>query len=69
MRDHYDFSAGVRGKYTGKVNTADVRLLNSAKRAERTGGVKMKHGNNGLDGRHHDLDGEIRHKRGDTLVS
>jgi hypothetical protein len=68
MRDHYDFSTGIRGKYAGKVNTADVRLLNSAKPTERAGGVTMKNGNDGLDGRHRDLDGEIRHKRGDTLV-
>ena len=43
-------------------------VLNPAKPAERAGGVKMKNGNNGLDGRCRDLDGEIRHKRGDTLV-
>lgn len=59
MRDHYDFSTGVRGKYAGKVNTADIRLLSSDKPAERAGG---------LEGRCRDLDGEIRHKRGDTLV-
>jgi uncharacterized protein YdaT len=26
MRDHYDFSTGVPGKYAGKVNTADIRV-------------------------------------------
>src|ERR1700733_5959373 len=68
MRDHYDFSTGVRGKYAGKVNTADIRLLRSHKPAEQAGGGKMKNGNDRLDDRYHDLDGEIRHKRGDTLV-
>jgi hypothetical protein len=68
MRDHYNFSTGVRGKYAGKVNTADIRLLNSDKPAERAGVVKMKNSNDGLDDRCPDLDGEIRHKRGDTLV-
>src|SRR5580693_5035940 len=68
MRDHYDFSTGVRGKYAGSVNTTDVRVLSSDKPTERAGGVKMKNGNDGLDGRCRDLDGEIRHKRGDTLV-
>jgi hypothetical protein len=68
MRDHYNFSTGVRGKYAGKVNTADIRLLNSDKPAERAGVVKTKNSNDGLDSRFRDLDGEIRHKRGDTLV-
>jgi len=68
MRDHYDFSTGVRGKYSGKVNTADIRLLSSDKPAERADGVKMKNGKDGLDGRCRDFDGEIRHKRGDTHV-
>ena len=52
MRDHYDFSKGVRGKYTGAVDTTDVRLVNSMESGERC----------------RDLDGEIRQKRGDTLV-
>ena len=68
MRDHYDFSTGVRGKYAGKVNTADIRLLSSDKMAERARGVKMKNCDDGLDDRCRDLDGEIRGKRGDTLV-
>ena len=47
MRDHYDFSTGVRGKYAGKVDTANIRVFSSTERG---------------------LDGEIRQKRGDTLV-
>jgi hypothetical protein len=62
MREHYNFSSGVRGKYAGKVDTPDIRILRSAKPAERVRGV------DGLDDRHRDLDGEISHKRGDTLV-
>jgi hypothetical protein len=50
MKDHYDFSTGVRGKYAGKVDTSNVRVFNSPRTACR------------------DLDGEIRRKRGDTLV-
>jgi hypothetical protein len=68
MRAHYDFSNGVRGKYAGKVDTTDIRILRSAKPAERVRGVDMKNRNDGLDDRHRDLDGEISHKRGDTLV-
>jgi hypothetical protein len=55
MRDDYDFSGGVRGKYAGKVDTSDVRLFDSSNF-------------NGLDDRSRDLGGEIRRKRGDTLV-
>lgn len=45
MRDHYDFSNGVRGKYAGKVNTADIRLLRSAKPDDRArGGIRQKRG-------------------------
>src|SRR5947209_6228931 len=33
MRDHYDFSTGVRGKYAGKVNSRDIRVLGSDKLA------------------------------------
>jgi hypothetical protein len=55
MRDDYDFSRGVRGRYAGKVDTSDVRLFDSSN-------------SNGLDDRGRDLDGEIRRKRGDTLV-
>jgi hypothetical protein len=68
MREHYDFSAGIRGKYTGRVDTADVRRLGSVKPDERSRAVSGKNGNRGLDDRCRDLDGEIRHKRGDTLV-
>ncbi len=35
MRDHYDFSTGVRGKYAGKVNSADIRVLSSDKPSQR----------------------------------
>jgi hypothetical protein len=54
MRDHYDFSTGVRGKYAGKVDTSDIRVFNSARMPEPASC--------------RDLDGEIRRKRGDTLV-
>lgn len=27
MREHYDFSRGVRGKYAGKVDTTDIRRM------------------------------------------
>ena len=27
MRDYYDFSTGVRGKYAGKVDTSNVRVF------------------------------------------
>ena len=50
MRGHYDFSNGVRGKYAGKVDPSDIRLVGSNET------------------RCLDLDGEIRQKRGDTLV-
>ena len=53
MRDSYDFSNGVRGKYAGKVNTSDIRIIGSTDTRE--AGSR-------------DLDGEIRRKRGDTLV-
>src|SRR5476649_2847725 len=35
MRDHYDLSTGDRGKYAGKDNTADIRVLGSDKPAQR----------------------------------
>ena len=54
MRDHYDFSTGVRGKYAGKVDASDIRVFNSSKTSELASC--------------RDLDGEIRRKRGDTLV-
>jgi hypothetical protein len=31
MRDNYDFSGGIRGKYTGTVDTTDIRRLGSMK--------------------------------------
>jgi hypothetical protein len=30
MRRHYDFSGAVRGKYAGRVDTTDIRPLDSA---------------------------------------
>ena len=67
MREHYDFSIGIRGKYAGKVDTADIHRCGSTKPVEsRTANVK--NGNRGMDDRCRDIDGEIRHKRGDTLV-
>ena len=68
MRAHYDFPAGTRGKYTGRVDTTDVRRLGLPKPAQRPRAVDAKNGNDGLDDRCRDLDGETRHKRGDTLV-
>jgi len=35
MREQYDFSAGTRGKYVGKVDTTNIRLLDSAKPARK----------------------------------
>jgi hypothetical protein len=35
MRSHYDFSNGVRGKYAGKVDTTDIRLLDDEIRQKR----------------------------------
>jgi len=68
MREHYDFSNGIRGKYAGKVDTTDVRHLTSTRPVERRPAASVTNGNPGLDDRSRDLDGEIRHKRGDTLV-
>src|SRR5215469_15908296 len=68
MREHYDFSAGTRGKYIGRIDTADVRRLGPTKPAEPSRASAAKNGSRGLDDRCRDIDGEIRHKRGDTLV-
>jgi len=68
MREHYDFSNGIRGKYAGKVDTTDIRRLGSTNPVERSRAASVTNGNRGLDDRSRDLDGEIRHKRGDTLV-
>ena len=68
MREHYDFSGGTRGKYAGKVDTTDIRRLDSTKPPERSRVASLTNGKRGLDDRCRDLDGEIRHKRGDTLV-
>jgi hypothetical protein len=67
MREHYDFSGGTRGKYAGKVDTTDIHRLGS-KTAGQSRSVSAKDRKQGLDARHRDLDGEISHKRGDTLV-
>lgn len=68
MREHYDFSNGIRGKYAGKVDTANVRRLGPTKPVEPSPAASVTNGNRGLDDRRLDLDGEIRRKRGDTLV-
>ena len=68
MREHYDFSNGMRGKYAGKVDTTDICRLGSTKPVKRSPAASVMNGNRGLDDRCRDLDGEIRHKRGDTLV-
>ena len=68
MREHYDFSDGIRGKYAGKADTKDVLRLTPTKPVERSPAASPTNGNRGLDDRGRDLDGEIRHKRGDTLV-
>lgn len=68
MREDYDFSNGIRGKYAGRVNTTDIRRLGSIKPVEQPRAASVKNGNRGSDDRCRDLDGEIRHKRGDTLV-
>lgn len=75
MRDHYDFSKGIRGKYAGTVDTTDMRVLRSTESAgdqvveslrySRGGGRDMNEP--GLDNRHRDKNGEIQQKRGDTL--
>ena len=67
MRDQYDFSTGVRGKYAGKVDTSSVRVFSSAGTAEPVHGLNANC-DGGVDNRCRDLDGEIRKKRGDTLV-
>jgi len=41
MRDHYDFSTGVPGKYAGKVNTADIRVR-SFNKPDQTGPCMAK---------------------------
>jgi hypothetical protein len=76
MRDNYDFSKGVRGKYAGAVDSTDIRFLRSTVpagnhavlsglRKSNSGGINMNEP--GLDNRHRDKDGEIQQKRGDTL--
>jgi hypothetical protein len=43
MRDHYDFSNGIRGKYAGKVDTTNVRILDPAKPVD-LGEIRHKRG-------------------------
>jgi hypothetical protein len=68
MREHYDFSNGTRGKYAGKVDTTDIRRLPPTQPVAWPPAASVTNGHRGLDDRGRDLDGEIRHKRGDTLV-
>lgn len=68
MREHYDFSNGIRGKYAGKVETTSIRVLGPKKPVKRSRATTATNGSRGLDDRCRDLDGEIRHRRGDTLV-
>jgi hypothetical protein len=65
MRDNYDFPAGVRGKYPGEVDTMRARVSGTA---EPVLDSSAKNCNGELDDRCRNLDGEIRQKRGDTLV-
>ena len=67
MRQHYDFSGAVRGKYAGKVDTTDVRRTESTGPKQQTGASRKKNGKR-LGGIRRDIDLEIRHRRGDTLV-
>jgi hypothetical protein len=67
MRQHYDFSGAVRGKYAGKVDTTKIRRLDSAGAIQKNG-ASRKRSDERLGGSRCDIDGEIQHKRGDTLV-
>ena len=51
-----------------QVDTTDVRRLGSAQPVEPSPTAGLTNGKRGLDDRCRDLDGEILHKRGDTLV-
>lgn len=67
MREYYDFSGAVRGKYIGKVDTAEIRRLDATKPIQKNSASRKINGDRpegGLD----DIDGEIQHRRGDTLV-
>jgi hypothetical protein len=59
MRRHYDFSGAVRGKYAGRVDTTDIRRLDSAGPAQKNGATQ-KTTSNRSEG------GEIQPKRGGT---
>jgi hypothetical protein len=41
MRQHYDFSGAVRGKYAGRVDTTDIRRLDSAGPAQKNGATQQ----------------------------
>jgi len=59
MRQHYDFSGAVRGKYAGRVDTTDIRRLDSADPAQTNGATRKTTDN-------HSEGGEIQPKRGGT---
>lgn len=55
MRNHYDFSTGVRGKYIGRIDAKRIHVLGSADSTQPNATRR-------------DPGSEIRQKRGDTLV-
>jgi hypothetical protein len=67
MREYYDFSKAVRGKYAGKVDTTEIRRLD-ATRLIQTNSASRKINGDRPKGLRHDIDAEIQHRRGDTLV-
>jgi hypothetical protein len=62
MRQHYDFSGAVRGKYAGRVDTTDISRLDSAGPAQKNEATQKTTDN-------HSEGGEIRPKRGGTPYS
>jgi len=42
MREHYDFSGGVRSEYPGKVDTTDVRRIRPQKLTHRSRTADME---------------------------
>jgi len=62
MRQHYDFSGAVRGKYAGRVDTTDIRRLDSAGPAQKNGSAQKRIDN-------HPDGGEIQPKRGGVQFS
>jgi hypothetical protein len=67
MRGYYDFSGAVRGKYAGKVDTTEIRRLDATKPIQKNGASRKINGDRPEGGRH-DIDGEIQHRRGDTVI-